>query len=84
VSVDINLDDLRLGSPKKEELAEIFRKLEFKSLIDKFSEHAELSKKDYRLILTKEELQSLINTIKRKVYSALIQKRQVRTIWKQN
>ncbi|MFO8163244.1 MAG: DNA polymerase I [Desulfatiglandales bacterium] len=66
VPVDINLDDLRLGSPKKEELAEIFRKLEFKSLINKFSEHAELSKKDYRLILTKEELQSLINTIKKK------------------
>ncbi|MBW2105114.1 MAG: DNA polymerase I, partial [Deltaproteobacteria bacterium] len=63
VPVDVTLDDLRLGRPKKEKLLEIFRELEFKSLINKFSEHAELSKKDYRLILTKEELVSLIENI---------------------
>ncbi|MBE9593347.1 MAG: DNA polymerase I, partial [Proteobacteria bacterium] len=66
VPVDVTLDDLRLGSPKKEKLLEIFRELEFKSLINKFSEHAELSKKDYRLILTKEELVSLIENIRKK------------------
>jgi len=66
VPVDITLDDLRLGTPKKEKLLKIFRELEFKSLINKFSEHAELSKKDYRLILTKEELVSLIENIRKK------------------
>jgi len=66
VPVDVTLDDLRLGRPKKEKLLEIFRELEFKSLINKFSEHAELSKKDYRLILTKEELVSLIEDIRKK------------------
>ena len=66
VPVDITLDDLRLGTPKKEKLLKIFRELEFKSLINKFSEHAELSKKDYRLLLTKEELVSLIENIRKK------------------
>jgi len=66
VPIDITIDDLRLGSPKKESLAEIFRELEFKSLIDRFSEHAELDKKDYRLILKTEELRSLIKAIRRK------------------
>jgi len=66
VPMDITLDDLRLQSPRKEKLAQIFRELEFKSLIDKFSEHAELSKKDYRLILNREELKSLIETIRKK------------------
>jgi len=66
VPVDVTLDNLRLGSPKKERLLEIFREMEFKSLIKRFSEHAELSKKDYRVIHTKEELASLIENIKKK------------------
>jgi DNA polymerase-1 len=66
VPLDVTIGDLRLGSPKKERLLEIFRKLEFKSLVNKFSEHAELSKKDYRLILTKEALISLIQNIQKK------------------
>jgi len=66
VPLDVTINDLRLGSPKKEKLLELFRKLEFKSLINKFSEHAELSKKDYRLILTKEALISLIQNIQKK------------------
>ena len=36
VPVDVTLDDLRIASPKKEKLLEIFRELEFKSLIRKF------------------------------------------------
>ena len=66
VPIDITIDDLRLRSPKKERLAELFRELEFKSLIDRFSEHAELSKKDYMLILNMGELKSLIETIRKK------------------
>ena len=66
VPIDVGIDDMRLGPPKKDSLGEIFRELEFKSLIDKFSEHAELSKKDYRLILKTEELRSLIDSIRKK------------------
>ncbi|UCH00594.1 MAG: DNA polymerase I, partial [Deltaproteobacteria bacterium] len=66
VPIEITIDDLRLQSPRKDKLAQIFRELEFKSLVDKFSEHAELSKKDYRLILKLEELRSLIKTIRKK------------------
>ena len=66
VPIDITIDDLRFMSPKKDRLTEIFRELEFKSLIDKFSEHAELSEKDYRLILNTEDLKSLIQTIREK------------------
>jgi DNA polymerase-1 len=66
VPIEVTIDDLRLGAPRKEKLAGIFRELEFKSLIDKFTEHAELSKKDYRLILKRGELESLIDTIRKK------------------
>jgi len=66
VPIEVTIDDLRLRAPEKERLANIFRELEFKSLMDKFTEHAELSKKDYRLILKRGELESLIDTIKKK------------------
>jgi len=66
VPIEVTIDDLRLRAPEKETLANIFRELEFKSLMDKFTEHAELSKKDYRLILKRGELESLIDTIKKK------------------
>ncbi|HUU39364.1 MAG TPA: DNA polymerase I, partial [Desulfatiglandales bacterium] len=66
VPIDATIDDLRLGLPDKEKLTEIFRKLEFKSLIDRFSEHAGLSKKDYRLILKIEDLKFLIEDIRNK------------------
>ncbi|NOQ96026.1 MAG: DNA polymerase I [Desulfobacterales bacterium] len=66
VPLDITPDDLRLKLPQKERLAEIFRELEFKSLVDRFSEHAELSKKDYRLIIKIEELESLTESIRKK------------------
>jgi len=66
VPIETKIDDLRLKSPNKKMLAEIFRELEFKSLIDKFSEHAELSEKDYRLILKTKELRSLVEVIRNK------------------
>ncbi len=66
VPIDVTLDDLRMRPPKKRQLAEIFRELDFKSLVDRFSEHDELSQKDYRLISTRKELNSLIERIKTK------------------
>jgi len=66
VPVDVSLSDLKLRAPKKEKLAELFRELDFKTLLNRFSDHAELSAKDYRLISTVEELHELIRYIKTK------------------
>jgi len=66
VSLDVSIEDLKFKQPQKKRLVEIFRELEFKSLIDRFSEHAELSKKDYRVILNKDKLNCLIKAIRKK------------------
>lgn len=66
VPLDVSIEDLKLRQPQKKRLAELFRGLEFKSLMDRFSEHAELSKKDYRLILNRDELNALIKAIRKK------------------
>lgn len=66
VSIDVTIDDLRLRPPIKDALAELFRELDFRSLVERFSEHAELSDKDYRLVSTTEELGDLIEMIKSK------------------
>jgi len=65
VPLDVGIEDLRLSQPQKKKLVKIFRELEFKSLIDRFSEHAELSKKDYRVILNRDELNFLIKAIRK-------------------
>lgn len=66
VPIDIAIDDLKSGPPQNERLAELFRDLEFKSLVDRFTEHAELSEKDYRLITKVEALRPLIQSIREK------------------
>jgi len=66
VPVDVTLSDLKLRAPKKETLAELFRELNFKTLLNRFSDHADLSEKDYRLISTIEELNELMKHIKTK------------------
>jgi DNA polymerase-1 len=66
VPLDVSIEDLKLRQPQKKRLAKLFRELEFKSLMDRFSEHAELSKKDYRIILNGDELNSLITAIRKK------------------
>jgi DNA polymerase-1 len=66
VPIDASLDDLKRRAPNKERLADLFRELDFKTLLNRFSDHAELSEKDYRLIRTTEELNALIKDIKTK------------------
>jgi DNA polymerase-1 len=65
--VPLNEDIARLevGKPHKEELAEIFRQLEFRNLWDQFASRREESI-DYRLCLTKETLRTLAGQIKKK------------------
>lgn len=64
VPINMTLDQLRLKTPENKELRDIFKELEFKSLMDKFSDTPELSEKDYRLIGNKDELRSLVRLIK--------------------
>jgi len=65
VPINVTLDQLRLKPPEKEELRGVFRELEFKSLMDKFSDAPVLSEKDYRLITDMDELRSLVRLIKK-------------------
>ena len=64
--IDEDMEDLRVEGPKSQELSEIFRELEFKSLWEQFAVREEHAKKDYRLCLSEEDLLSLIEKIKQK------------------
>jgi len=66
VPIEVTLDDLGRRPPKRGELAELFRELDFKTLLQIFTDHAELSQKDYRLISSKEGLKALIDHIQQK------------------
>jgi DNA polymerase I len=71
VPINVTLDQLRLKPPEKEKLRGVFRELEFKSLMDKFSDTPVLSEKDYRLITDMDELRSLVRLIKKKGFVCL-------------
>jgi DNA polymerase-1 len=66
VPIEVALDHLRRSLPKNEELAELFRELDFKTLLQRFTDHAELGEKDYRLISTVEGLKAVIEAIQQK------------------
>ena len=66
VPTNATIDQLRLKDPEKKGLTDIFRALEFKSLMDRFSEKPVLSEKDYRLIVAMDELKSLVKMIREK------------------
>jgi DNA polymerase-1 len=66
VPVNTTIDQLRLKDPEKKGLTDIFRALEFKSLMDRFSEKPVLSEKNYRLIVAMDELKSLVKMIREK------------------
>ncbi len=63
VPVDEDLNGLRLGEPSGDELAKVFRELEFRGLWDQFASRKELHK-DYRLILSMEELEALARRVR--------------------
>ena len=63
VPVEEDLDKLRLGEPSGDELATIFRELEFRGLWDQFASRKEIHS-DYRLILSVEDLKALAGRIR--------------------
>ena len=65
VPVDNNIDQLKVGEPLGDELADIFREQEFKGLWEQFATRKE-GPNDYDLCLSNESLQALVRQIKSK------------------
>lgn len=66
VPMDEDIDDLKVGEADRLVLAEIFRKLEFKTLLDQFAPRQEPVRTDYRLCVTEGDLLALKEEIRRK------------------
>ncbi|MDB9822270.1 DNA polymerase I [Deltaproteobacteria bacterium] len=66
VPIDEDVDDLKVGTPKSEELSDLFRELEFKGLWDQFTARKDGVKKDYNLCMSDEDLLDLVEQIKQK------------------
>ncbi len=69
--IDEDIEDLRMEETRSQELSDIFRELEFKSLWEQFAVREEQAEKDYRLCLTEEDLLSLIDKIKQRGFVSL-------------
>jgi DNA polymerase-1 len=66
VPLDEKVEDLKVGEANSQDLAEIFRDLEFRGLWDQFATRRELASKDYRLCLSEDELLALTKSVTRK------------------
>ncbi|MDH7513484.1 MAG: DNA polymerase I [Clostridiales bacterium] len=70
VTVETNLDipfmatDFAVSPPNAEELARLFRELEFTSLLESYLKKPEEIKKDYKAVLSEKDLLALIERIK--------------------
>ncbi len=64
VSIDWDIEQLKLGEPHGEKLTEIFRDLEFRGLWDEFATRKEIPS-DYNLCLTKDSLKALVTQIRK-------------------
>ncbi len=64
VPLDQDIEQLKVGLPKNEELARTFRELEFRGLWERFALRREGSM-DYRLCLSREVLETLVKEIRK-------------------
>ena len=64
--IDEDVEDLKVQEPNKQELSEIFRELEFKSLWEQFAVREDPGRKVYHLCLSEQELLELTEKIKEK------------------
>jgi DNA polymerase-1 len=60
VPIDVDLNTLRYRGPSREACFELFSELEFRSLVTEYAPSAEHIVKDYRLVTTASELESLV------------------------
>ncbi|MGD2014399.1 MAG: DNA polymerase I [Desulfobacterales bacterium] len=63
VPVSLNPAEFKVTGPEPEKLSELFKKLEFRQLQQAFPEQADLSSKDYQVILNSDDLQVLISRL---------------------
>lgn len=66
VPIDEGIEDLKTGIPKRDELSDLFRELEFKGLWDQFASRRDEHEKDYKLCISEGDLLDLADKIKRK------------------
>jgi DNA polymerase I len=65
VPLEYKIENLTVGEPDAEALATVFRELEFRDLLEQFSHRKESEEKDYRLVLSEEELLGLAEKIRK-------------------
>ena len=66
VPIDTSIEELKAGEPKRAELSDIFRELEFRGLWDQFAPIQDSVETDYRLCLTEQDLLDLVQTVQEK------------------
>lgn len=66
-----DLESFRIGGPKRRELADLFRELEFKGLWDQFAFREEETAQEYDLCLSEESLLSLVAAIREKGFVSI-------------
>ena len=66
VPVELELDKFRWGEKFKPELKELFKELEFTSLLEQVSEEGETRKAKYQIISDRSDLEELVKNIKEK------------------
>ena len=71
VPLEYKIENLTVGEPDAEGLAAVFRELEFRDLLEQFSHRKESEEKDYRLVLSEEELLGLAEKIRKSGLVAL-------------
>jgi DNA polymerase-1 len=66
VPLDEDIDSLKVGTPRRDELSKIFRELEFKGLWERFAQRQDDIEEEYRLCISKEDVLELVDMIKSK------------------
>ena len=61
--VELNLDQLRLQEPDKEKVIALFKRLEFNSLLDRFTGDSAIDETRYHIVRTKEALELLVRQL---------------------
>ena len=64
VPISTDLDNIRVNEPSRDELADIFRELEFRDLWDRFAAREEAVQTEYRLCLTLGDVKRLVGDIR--------------------
>ncbi|MFV1950436.1 MAG: DNA polymerase I [Nitrospinota bacterium] len=64
MDIDINIDDLKKKGIKQAEVIKLFKELEFASFLKELTPQEDVSDKDYRIILKREDFKRLIERLK--------------------